>query len=60
MRDAGYLRDQAALCLEMARQVSDAASAENLRAEAARYHAEAAEIEKGLQASAARSTPEQD
>ena len=47
MRDARYLRAQAELCLEMARQVSDRATADNLRAEAARYHAEAAEIETG-------------
>jgi hypothetical protein len=47
MRDARYLRAQAVFCLEMARQVSDAATGENLRAEAARYHAEAAEIETG-------------
>jgi hypothetical protein len=43
-----YLRAQADLCLEMARQVSDRATADNLRAEAARYHAEAAEIETGV------------
>jgi hypothetical protein len=48
MRDARYLRAQAELCLEMARQVSDRATADNLRAEAARYHAEAAEIETGV------------
>lgn len=47
MRDARYLRAQAELCLEMARQMSDPAAAENLCAEAARYHAEAAEIESG-------------
>jgi hypothetical protein len=48
MRDARYLRAQAELCLEMARQVSDRATSDNLRAEAARYHAEAAEIETGV------------
>jgi hypothetical protein len=42
MRDARYLRAQAEFCLEMARQVSDRATSLNLRAEAARYHAEAA------------------
>ena len=47
MRDARYLRAQAELCLEMARQVSDRAASEKLRAEAARYHAEATEIETG-------------
>ena len=48
MRDARYLRAQAELCLEMARQMSDQTASENLRAEAARYHAEAAEIETGV------------
>jgi hypothetical protein len=48
MRDAKYLRAQAELCLEMAPQVSDAKTADNLRVEAARYHAEAAEIETGV------------
>jgi hypothetical protein len=41
------MRAQAQLCLEMARQVSDRATSDHLRAEAARYHAEAAEIETG-------------
>src|SRR5262245_57280860 len=45
MRDANYLRVQAELCLEIARQISDQATAENLRAEATRYQAEAAAIE---------------
>lgn len=45
MRDARYLRAQAELCLEMARQVSDQTTSDNLRAEAARYQAEVAEIE---------------
>jgi len=48
MRDATYLRAQAELCLEMARQISDQATSDNLRAEAARYHAEAADIEAGV------------
>ena len=47
MRDARYLRAQAELCLEMARQVGDRATSDNLRAEAARYHAEAEEINPG-------------
>lgn len=51
MRDARYLRAQAKLCLEMARQTSD-----NLHAEAARYHAEADEIETGVKSSAAKQT----
>ena len=45
MRDAQHLRAQAELCLELARQISDHKAAENLQAEAVRYHAEAAEIE---------------
>ena len=46
--NARYLRAQAELCLEMARHVSDRATADNLRAEAARYQAEVAEIETGI------------
>ena len=49
MRDAQYLRAQAEFCLELARQISDHKTVENLQAEAARYHAEAAEIEAGRQ-----------
>jgi hypothetical protein len=45
MRDARYLRAQAELCLQIARQMSDRKAAEQLRADAARYHAEAAAIE---------------
>ena len=45
MRDANYLRAQAELCLEIARQISDHATAEDLRAEAARYQDEAAAVE---------------
>ena len=47
MRDARYLRAQSEFCLEMARQMSDVKVAENLRAEAARYQAEAVAIETG-------------
>jgi hypothetical protein len=59
MRDARYLRAQAELCLEMARQVSDRAIADNLRAEAARHHAEATEIETGIKTWVTRAAPEQ-
>ena len=45
MRDAAYLRAQAELCLELARQISDPKAAANLRADAARYHAEVAALE---------------
>jgi hypothetical protein len=59
MRDARYLRAQAELCLEIARQMSDQTTSENLRAEAARYHAEAAEIETGVNTTMAKAAPEQ-
>ena len=49
MRDAQHLRAQAEFCLELARQISDHKTVENLQAEAARYHAEAAEIEDARQ-----------
>ena len=58
MRDARYLRAQAELCLEMARQMSDQAASENLRAEAARYHAEATEIETGVKTPVIKAAPE--
>ena len=45
MRDAQYLRAQAEFCLEVASQISDHKTVENLQAEAARYRAEAAAIE---------------
>jgi hypothetical protein len=45
MRDARYLRSQAELCLQIARQMSDRKVAERLRADAAQYHAEATRIE---------------
>ena len=47
MRDARYLRAQAEFCLQMALQMSDRAAAENLNAQAAHYHAEAAALEAG-------------
>ena len=58
MRDARYLRAQVELCLEMARQVGDPVTADNLVAEAARYHAEAEKIESGVKASVTKSAPE--
>jgi hypothetical protein len=59
MRDARYLRAQADLCLEMARQVSDPTTSDNLRAEAARYHAEAEEVETGVKTLELKEPPEQ-
>ena len=47
MRDARYLRGQAQWCLELARLMSDRKTADNLKAEAARYQAEAVAIETG-------------
>jgi hypothetical protein len=46
-------------CLEMARQMSNHATSKSLRAEAARNHAEAAEIETGAMAAAAKDAPQQ-
>ena len=59
MRDARYLRAQAELCLEMARQLSDETTADNLRAEAARHHAEADEIETGARTPVLKAAPEE-
>jgi hypothetical protein len=42
---ARYLRAQTEFCLEIARPMTDSKAAENLRAGAARYHADAAAIE---------------
>ena len=43
----------------MARQMSDQTTSDNLRAEAACYHAEAAEIETGVKTWVAKAAPEQ-
>ena len=59
MRDARYLRAQAQFCLEMADQISDQVTCENLRAEAARYHAEAEEIETGVKTPVMDAAPKQ-
>jgi hypothetical protein len=48
MRDAQYLRVQAELCLEMARQIGDRAAADSLRAEAERHYTEATEMETAV------------
>lgn len=45
MQDARYLRDQAALCLEIARQVSDRQLADTLRHDAAQYFERATQLE---------------
>ena len=59
MRDARYLRAQAELCLKIARQMSDKTTAGNLRAEAARHHAEADEIETGAKTQVSKAAPEE-
>jgi hypothetical protein len=45
MRNAQYLRAQAEFCLQAARRISDHKTVENLKADAARYHAEATAVE---------------
>ncbi len=47
MQDARYLRAQAALCLEIADQLSDPKGAEKMRADAAKYQDRAAQLEEG-------------
>ena len=44
--DARYWREQAALCLEIARQISDRPAADKMRATAAEYFARAVELDK--------------
>jgi hypothetical protein len=46
MQTARHFRDQAALCLEIAQQLSDPRAADNLRAAAGYYQKRAAEIEQ--------------
>jgi hypothetical protein len=45
MQDARYLRAQAALCMEIAAQMSDPKSGEKLRADAAEYYSRAEKLE---------------
>jgi hypothetical protein len=45
MRNAQYLRAQAEFCLQAARRINDHKTVENLKADAARYHAEATDVE---------------
>jgi hypothetical protein len=44
--DARYWREQAVLCMEIARQISDRQAADNMRATATEYFARAAELDK--------------
>jgi hypothetical protein len=48
MQSSGYFRDQAALCLEIARHIDDPQAAENLRASASRHLAKADDVESRL------------
>jgi hypothetical protein len=47
VHDTLYLRSQAHLCLQMAGQISDRAAAKNLRSKAARFFAQANDLESG-------------
>ena len=51
MQDAQYFRDQATLCLEMARQMSDRQAAGYLRVSAAHYFEKAAELDHNAEPS---------
>ena len=44
--DARYWREQAVLCMEIARQISDRQAADKMRATATEYFARAEELEK--------------
>ena len=48
--DARYWREQAVLCLEIARQISDRRAADKMRATATEYFARAAELEQRIEA----------
>ena len=46
MQSAGYFREQAAVCLEIARHISDPQAVDKLRARAAEHFASAHEVER--------------
>jgi hypothetical protein len=46
IQSAGYFRDQAALCLEIARHINDPGAVEKLHASAARHLGKAEDVEK--------------
>ncbi len=48
MQGSGYFRDQAALCLAIARHIDDPQAAEDLRASASRHLANADDVESRL------------
>jgi hypothetical protein len=51
--DARYWREQAVLCMEIARQISDRHGAEKMRGTATEYFARAAELDKPSRSSGA-------
>ena len=53
--DARYWREQAVLCLEIARQISDRLAAAKMRATATEYFARARELDKRSDVAEARS-----
>jgi hypothetical protein len=52
VRDAKYLRQQAELCLEIARQLSDPAAARRVRLNAADFFAQAEALERSSEQTA--------
>jgi hypothetical protein len=60
MQTARYHRDQAELCLQMARSMSDPQAANVLRASAARHFEQAIALEKGHTISDQAGTPSHD
>ena len=57
MEDAAYLRSQAAMCLELARHISDLRASTSLRAEAAEHLRRAEEFERLAQNASRRNAP---
>ena len=57
MQDAQHFRDQAALCLEIAHQMSDRQTAENLRVSASQYFEKATELDHKAEPSVYRHVP---
>jgi hypothetical protein len=55
MQDSHYYRNQAALCLETAKRLSDACAAQKLQADADRFYSQAMELER--KAGAAANSP---
>ena len=49
VQSPAHFRDQAVLCLEIARRISDSQAVENLRASAAKHFASAHEVERRIE-----------